>query len=314
MEVKTTPGAFGRMQSWFLREASPFSGRREVQWARVKAAGLVLVGILILLLLILPTGKPEPETFTEQGAYEYKQAEGTSSANLSYSEPLSSRRGQTPTSPWRPGTPAVSGRNSRDSSMILSRDGLDARSEIPAGILVAVKMHSKVVATSLSLPVIGELAEDILHEGELAVPAGSKIFGIVSFDGGSRALVAWNSIQLADGRKRKFAALGLGEDMQAGVEGEIGSDAGKNIVGQALSRFIGAYAEGSMERGMFGVSSGGDSNGWKSGVAEVAKAQADGLAQGLQKERRWIEIDASKPQQAILTEPFVFRAQGGGSG
>ena len=311
MEVKAKCDLFRRLQSLFLTEASPFSGRREVYWGRVRAASLSLVAIIILLLLLLPAERGEPEAFIEQNEYEVRRAEGASSAASSYSGPPSSA-GSPLNSMRTRSAPTISRKTSRDSSMILSRGGADSRNEVPAGILVSVKLRSKLVATSISLPIIGEVTEDILHEGSLAVPAGAKIFGTVSFDGGTRALVAWNSIQLADGRKRKFSALGIGRDMQAGIEGEIGSDAGKNVVGQALSRLIGAYAEGSMERGMFGGSSGGNSNGWKNAVAEVAKTQADGLAQDLQKERRWIEIDASEPQYAILTEPFVFRDPGGG--
>jgi hypothetical protein len=51
---------------------------------------------------------------------------------------------------------------------------------------------------------------------------------------------------MPDGRERAFSAVSVDLDGQVGVQGRIHSDGVKNAVGQTLSRFIGAYAEGSM--------------------------------------------------------------------
>ena len=60
------------------------------------------------------------------------------------------------------------------------------------------------------------------------------------------------SVQFPNGAMKPISGIGVGSDGQVGVEGEVHSEAVKNTVGQTLTRFVGAYAEGSMQRGALG--------------------------------------------------------------
>jgi type IV secretory pathway VirB10-like protein len=165
------------------------------------------------------------------------------------------------------------------------------------------------------MPVIGIVSKDVLQEGELAIPQGAKLFGEASFnDSTERADIAWRAIQLPDGRGRQISALGVGLDSQIGVEGRVHSEALKNAVGQTLTRFIGAYAEGSMQRGVLGASEGGSENGLKNAIAATAKDRAEAWAETMKKEKKWIEIDAGQEVSAVLTQAFPFREPGNTNG
>lgn len=132
-----------------------------------------------------------------------------------------------------------------------------------------------------------------------------------SFDDSSdRAQVVWKSLQFSDGRERQLSAVGISYDGQGGVEGKTHSEAIKNTVGLTLTKFIGAYAEGSMQKGPLGANAGGDDNGMKNAVAETAKDRADSWAHDLQKEKKWIELDSYTESIAVLSSPFIFRDPG----
>jgi type IV secretory pathway VirB10-like protein len=161
------------------------------------------------------------------------------------------------------------------------------------------------------LPVIALVTKDVFHEDNLAIAEGSKIFGEASFDEASdRAQISWKTIQLPDGKERPLGALGISLDGQVGVEGVIHSEAMKNTIGQTVTRFIGAYAEGSMQRGALGANQGGNENGWRNAVAETAKDRTEAWAEDMKKEKKWIELKAGTELFAVLTQPFVFRDPG----
>ncbi|MEK6554611.1 MAG: hypothetical protein AABZ31_05190, partial [Bdellovibrionota bacterium] len=130
------------------------------------------------------------------------------------------------------------------------------------------------------------------------------------YEGGERPKNEWRSVQLPDGRERSLSAIGVGVDGQPGVSGRVHSDALKNAVGQTLTRFIGAYAEGSMQRGALGGSPGGRDNGLKNAIAETARDGAETWANDLKKEKRWIEISNGTEFYANLTANFAFRDPG----
>jgi type IV secretory pathway VirB10-like protein len=161
------------------------------------------------------------------------------------------------------------------------------------------------------MPVMGIVAHEVVHEDSLAIPEGAKVLGDVSFDDSSeRAQISWRSIIFPDGRERPLSAVGVGRDGQLGVEGKVHSDALKNTIGQTVTRFIGAYAEGSMSRGQFGAAEGGHDNGVKNAIAETAKDRAEAWAEDMRKERKWIELDRGAESLVVLNQPFVFRDPG----
>ncbi|MFN9066383.1 MAG: hypothetical protein ACK5V3_04090 [Bdellovibrionales bacterium] len=111
-------------------------------------------------------------------------------------------------------------------------------------------------------------------------------------------------------RERPLSAIGVGSDGQVGVDGRVHSETMKNVIGQTMTRFIGAYAEGSMQRGSLGENPGGAENGLKNAISETAQDQAERWADDLKKEKRWIEISNRTEFYAVLTANFAFRDPG----
>lgn len=195
--------------------------------------------------------------------------------------------------------------------MIIARSGVDGRNQLPAGSRISIKLLQKVIVSNQAMPIIGIVTKEVVHEDSVAIPQGAKIFGEASYnDGSDRAQISWKSVQYPDGRERQISGLGVSNDGQGGVEGNVHSEAFKNTVGQTLTRFVGAYAEGSIQRGALGANNGGEDNGMKNAIAETAKDRAESLAQDMQKEKKWIELNPNSEFFAVLNSPFLFRDPG----
>lgn len=292
---------------FFLAEKVPFSEKRDVNWRAVKWTAIGLVLGFVLVVLVVPSS-PEPSGDLEMAAattakpreLETPQDMGTSSRDLSayYQRPSYGGGGG-------------QGPPSRQASMIVGRGGLDYRTQLPPGSRIPVKILQGAIISSESMPIVGVVTADVEQENGVAIEKGSKIYGEASFDdSGDVATVTWTSIQMADGRERQIAAIGVSLSGHVGVKGNVHSKRAQNVAGGMISRFIGAYAEGSMSRGMLGFSQGGSENGLKQAVAETAKDQADSYASDLKKERRWIELEAGTDCLAVLKQPFAFRDPG----
>lgn len=321
MEVGSRPTLIDRLKNVFLREPIPFTSRREVNWRAVKIMIASSISLAVIVLLLLPTSEPEQTSYLERGDGPSARS-SLSEATLSDETLRQFEQGRTNmagvpkhigylgTGSAGMGNRSMSG--DRNSSMIITRGGLDSRTQLPPGSRVRVRLLEKVTLANQSLPVIGEVSSDFVHEDGLAIPEGAKVFGEASFDSNDdRAQISWRAVQMPDGRQRPFSAISVGLDGQVGVSGKVHSDGVKNTVGQTLTRFIGAYAEGSMQRGAFGGNPGGSENGFKNAVAEPAKDRAEAWAEDLKKERRWIEVSSGVEFSAVLREPFTYRDPGG---
>ena len=307
----------------FLKENIPFTTKREIDWGTVKKCAGLSLGVGLFVLLLLPTPTPEQTVFHERadgrsdGAAAVQESDPTQDA-LSQLQQEKSLAETTPRNMdrlYQGGSAGQSSNDDRSASMILNRTGQDSRNQTPAGSQISVRLTQKVFASGQPVPVIGIVSADFVHEGAVAVPQGSKIFGEVSFDEGSdRARIDLKAIQLADGRERQISAVGVGRDGQTGVDGKIHSEALKNTLGQTLTRFVGAYAAGSMQRGALGSNEGGSDNGWKNAIAETAKDRAENWAEDLKKEKRWVELSSGAEFSAVLTQGFTFRDPGAMNG
>jgi hypothetical protein len=319
MEVAMKESFLERIKNIAFKEKVYFLKRREINWASLAKCGMVALFIGVVGILLIPAPKEKVGEFYEQTGL---QDDLLSSGSNPTQETLSQlgRGGfaaQTPSSldylyapSYRGGGSGSSGEK-RDSPMIMTRGGLDSKTQIPPGSRISVKLYERAVVASQGMPVIGVVTHDFVHEDSVAVPKGSKLFGDVSFDESEgRAQVNWKSIQFPDGRERPFSALGVGPDGQVGVPGQVHSEALKNTIGQAVTRFIGAYAEGSMQKGALGGNPGGSDNGWKNAIAETAKDRAENWTESLKKEKQWIEVSNSTGFYAVLTEAFAFRDPG----
>jgi len=320
MEVdkKNTPKVLSR---WFLKEPKPFTNKQEINKGFVIKIGLSVLTITVLFLLMLPSSQVEPESFQEKidpkTAYERsRDTEGSTDSWAQvqgghlYGAASASRGfelfGQSANAQG-------SGQNQRNlnTPMILTRGGLDSRTQLPPGSRFMFKLIEKTVLSNQAMPIMGVVTQDVIHESSIAIPKESKLLGDVSFDESSeRAQVNWKSVIFPDGRQRELMAIGISGDGQAGVEGNVRSDAFKNTVGHTLTRFVGAYAEGSMTRNQTGYSEGGNDNGLKNAVAETAKDRAQDWANDLKKTRKWIELMPGTQAQAVLNAPFTFKDPG----
>lgn len=320
MELNNALPVSDRVKNVFLKEPIPFVSRREVNWRAVKfvSIGFLLMGVVILL--VLPTSAPEQASYHEKvdpGSTASRAAEASpSDTALSQLEQGRTNLARVPRSLdylyGNSGGGSRGGSRDRNGTMIVTRGGLDSKAQLPPGSRIQVRLIERAIVAGQSMPVIGLVSKDFVHEDGLAVPEGAKLFGEVSFDDNAeRAQVAWRSIQMPDGRERPFSAISVSADGQVGIEGKIHSNAMKNTVGQTLTRFIGAYAEGSMQRGALGSNPGGSDNGLKNAVAETAKDRAEAWAEDLKKEKKWIELSSGTQFFAVLKEPFTFRDPGG---
>lgn len=308
----------------FLKEPKPFTTKRDINWPAIKKAGAMGVGVAVLTLLFVPAPKSEKSSFHEKGdarAVSVAKIPDSSATDDTWSQLQAAKTatGSVPSSldylyrSAQETVPAGGGGHGddRSASMIMSRGVLDSKTQLPPGSRIRVRLTERAIVSGQAMPVIGIVSTDVMHEDTIAIPQGSKLFGEVSFDESSeRARVSWREIQMPDGRTRQISAVGVGGDGQVGVDGHVHSEAVKNAVGQTITRFIGAYAEGSMSRGQFGASDGGQANGLKNAVAETAKDRANAWAEDLSKERKWIELEAGSESFAVLSQSFSFRDPG----
>jgi type IV secretory pathway VirB10-like protein len=311
------------LKKYFLKEPKPFTSKREVHWVRVQTWAIVSVGFLILGLLLMPTSEPTQDSFHE------KAERGTlGQSRLAENDPTQETIRQLQESQanvrqvhgsldylYKPSGPSGSGggrsEQDRSSSMILNREGVDVRTQLSAGTRVSIRLSNKVTIANQGMPVVGIVSHDVASESGTAIPSGSKVLGDATFDSDAeRATINWRSIILPDGRERPFSAVGVGRDGQVGVDGRVRSDGVKNAVGQTLTKFVGAYAAGSMNTGMLGANQGGHENGLRNAVAQTATDRANAMGEALQKERKWIELDSGTETFAVLNQPFTFRDAG----
>ena len=306
-----------RLSKLLLKDALPLTKKRDVNWSVLRKFAGIGIGIAVLIVLLLPAPKEEQTVFherTQGGSVSESGQNNPTQDTLVQLQAARTNVAAVPTSLdhlYAGGGTGVGSTRDRNSSMILTRGGVDSRTQLPPGSRIPVRLLQGAVVANQAMPVIALVARDVVQEDGLAIPKDSKLFGDVSFDDGSeRAQVSWKSIQFPDGRERQLSAIGVGQDGQVGVNGKIHSDALKNTVGQTLTRFIGAYAEGSMQRGALGASEGGRDNGLKNAIAETAKDRAEAWAEDMKKERKWIELRAGSEFYAVVTQPFTFRDPG----
>jgi type IV secretory pathway VirB10-like protein len=305
------------------KEEKPFRTKREINWKFFSNLSIVTVVLVIMAVIIKPQSVPNQEVFhekTQSGAVvrttENNPTEQTvaqfqkGSVNL---QNVHSSLDNTyaPTSGGG-GQLGHSGGKERNASMILARSGSDIKNQLSAGTRIFIKLIDKIIVSTQALPLVGIITRDVTHDDELAIPQGSKVLGSVSFDDSSeRANINLTNIIFPDGRERQISAVAIGADEQLGVEGNIKSKALQNTAGFAFSRFIGAYAQGSMSSGQLGAQSGGSQNGMKNAISATAEDRANAYADDMKKQKKWIELTNGTQFMAILNQYFIYREPGG---
>ena len=324
METLMKGGVNLNFKNSFLKESKPFTSKRDVKWYKVYGLLGLFLFLTIVAILFWPSSKLDQEIFQEKaehGSLNQKEFSDTDSGNETIKQFQESRSNAQRVHGsldylYRPDTVTGSGRSGgnspdRNSSMILSRGGTDTRTQLSSGTRVAIRLTGNTTIANQGMPVVGIVSLDVSSEGGTAIPSGSKVLGDASFDEDSeRASINWRSIILPDGRERPFSAIGIDRNGQVGVGGKIRSDGVKNALGQTLTRFVGAYAAGSMNTGAFGANQGGNTNGFRNAIAQTATDRANSMGEDLQKERKWIELQSGSETLAVLNQPFSFRDAG----
>lgn len=322
METTESSSLIDKLSKFYLKSPKPFTKKRDINWRAINISAGVGVAGLVVVLLLLPTQPQESTVFSERVDSSGNKIQSMTESNpttdaWSQLQQAQASVGAVPRSfdylsPGQGRQAGSSNTPDRNSSMILSRNGLDAKTQLPPGTKIKVKTTDAFTLSTQAVPIIGIVVSDLEYEGTIAIPRGAKVIGEISFDESSeRAAISFRTIQMPDGRERQISAIGIGNDGQYGINGKVKSEAFKNTMGQTLTRFIGAYAEGSMQRGPMGSSQGGEENGMKNAVAQTAKDRAEAWAEDLKKEKKWIEISANKEFSAVINQPFPFRDPGG---
>lgn len=323
METNESPTLINKISKCYLKEQKPFTQKRDINWKALKISALSGIFIAVLILLLMPTSQPETTQFSEKvDSYGYKiqtVAESNPTADAwAQMQQSQLNSGVAPRTidylNGSAGSHTGLGSNSkpdRSSSMIIGRSGVDSKMQLSPGTKIKVRLNDSVTLSNESVPVIATVVSDVEYDNSIAIPSGAKVIGEISFDESSeRASVTFRSLQMPDGRERSISAIALGNDGQYGIEGKVNSMAIKNTIGQTLTRFIGAYADGSIQRGQLGASQGGHETGMKTAVAETAKDRAEAWAEDLKKEKKWLEVKAGKEFILIINQPYQFRDPG----
>ncbi len=312
------------LKTYFLKEPKPFVSKRDFNWTKLKMIGGFTLFFGIAAVLFWPTSKPEQTTFSEKaeaGSLKQPKVEGHDPSQEALAQFQESRANANQVHSnldylYKPSSSGYGGGGSgaaqdQNSAMILSRTGADSRTQLSSGTKVVIRLSGKTTISNDPMPVVGIVSSDVASESGTAIPSGSKVLGDASFDpDNERASTAWRSIIMTDGRERPFSAISLGRDGENGIDGNVHSDGVKNVVGQTLTRFVGAYAAGSMNTGMFGANQGGNTNGLRNAIAQTATDRANAMGENLQKERKWIELEGGTETIAVLNQPFTFRDAG----
>lgn len=296
----------------FIIEPVSFSTKRRINF---RGLGWLLCGFLAIFCLVVffvPTPAEQTRNYSERTNESGNQTVGGQSGQaVPYQSPLNPAAVRSAVATGNVGGGGGAPASNRNTSMIIGRDN-DLSTTLPPGTKFWVKLAQPATVTNRTLPIIGVVVSTVSGGNSIAIPENSKIFGEAMLDSESeRASITWKSIMFPDGRSKTLSALALGEDNQAGVDGNYHSDALKNTAGQFVSRFVGGVAQGAMTRSPFGVSQGGIQNGLLQGVADTAKDRTDSWSEDMKKPRAWIELEAGARFQVILSQPFIYRDPGG---
>ena len=308
MEVKAIVSSYlEKLRQFFVKE-TPFSQKKELKLSAFKWLGLVAVLVFVCVVLLLPDEVPvqfsekietkKEDTQAEQAASEPKQ---NSSAQL-WASPKRELYGS---------SGGGSGASVNYNTSMVVGGGANAKTQLHAGVRLALRILDKVIVSQDPVPVLAELIVNSETESGLKLPAGTKFYGEASFSKGSdRATVTFKQISLPNGQMRPINARATGKDGQGGIPGRVYSDGVKNTTGQVITSFVGGLAAGSVQTDIFGRSQGGIGNGLLTAVSETARMKAQDYGEKLKAEREWIEIQSNTECDAQLVEAMNLQTGG----
>ncbi len=303
-----------------LKDKKPFIKQRDLNWKIIKFSSIAILVIGVFILISIPESAFKNEPFHEKaeaGTLKPSNTQNDDPTNetLRQFNEAQASMGSIPRSlDYLYNTNSSSnagGVSNQNDSMIIGRDGTNARNELKIGTRFSVQILDRTTISNQSMPVQGRIIHNISSDNNLAIESNSTILGDATFDEASGvATINWKSIILPNGSQRPISASAINSDGRIGVTGKIESEGMKNAVGQTITHFIGAYAEGSMSKGSFGSSEGGHKNGLKNAVAQTAIDRVNKMGEEIQKERTWIVLERGTECLAMLSQPYVFKEVG----
>ena len=285
MEVKAAIHKFSAAIKGVFVKKSHVGGKAELKFANIKMLALTLLVLFFLIVLVMPgesdlgfTSKiNDSPTHTKSAHADSTHAQSDKASTL-----------------WgKPKMPSGSGAGvpNYNQSMVIGPSNGNAKSQLRAGIRVAIRVLDKFVVSETAVPILAESISDVRTESGLYLPAGTRFYGEASHQRDTdRALIRFSQVSLPSGEIRQVRAMALGKDGQSGIIGDLKTDAIKNTAGQMVTSFIGGFAAGSMQTDMLGGSKGGVQNGLLNAVATTAKERAQGYGERLKRERQRVEV------------------------
>jgi hypothetical protein len=104
-------------------------------------------------------------------------------------------------------------------------------------------------------------------------------------------------------------AVAVDSSGQAGLEGNVKSDAVKNSTGQVITSFVGSLAAGSVSRDVFGQSVGGIQNGLLQAFSDTAKDRASQYGEKMKEAREWIEVESGVYFDALIQQSVNLKPE-----
>jgi type IV secretory pathway VirB10-like protein len=303
----------GKVKDVFLKEPLPFTDKRDLNWSVIKKSGILSLIGLVFALLLMPEPKAKSTDFSEERPQTIaeKESEIDKINNDTYNLISGGNNfdSKSKLSGLYKKEPSPSN-HKHASSMVIARNDLNSGNTLPMSSKIQFSLPTALKVEGSQMPVMAIVTNDVYYKESLAIPKNSSLFGHASFGENERVTINWKLVQFADGSEKKIQAGTVGLDGRMGVPGNLKGNSTANVAGQTISNVIAAYAQGSMQTGPLGANRGGHENGMRNAVSVTAKDRSEAWAEDLQKQVRWIEVDAGTSAFALVTQPFVFRDPG----
>lgn len=197
-----------------------------------------------------------------------------------------------------------------NTAMVIGAKKGNAKDQLHAGLKIRLQNVDKFIASQDGTPMIARSLETVSTESGFIIPEGSIFYGEASYQSSSnKAQIKFNRISFPDGRIQDIQATAVDSSGQAGLNGDVKSDAVKNSAGQILTTFVGGLAAGSVSRDMFGQSAGGIQNGLLQALSDTAKDRATQYGEKMKEAREWIEIESGVYFEAVILQAVNLKQE-----
>lgn len=302
------------LKNIFLKEPLPFTDKRDINWSFIKKISAISMSGLIFILLFIPEEQAETNaSFSEERSQTIAEKESEiDKINHDTLNLLSRsyRHGNSKNLDHLYARNQISNESKHSQSMVIARTDLNSGNTLPMSTKILLIIPTAIKVEGNQIPIMAFVKDDVYYKDSLAIPKNSALFGHASLSDSDRVNIDWSLVQFSDGSEKKIQATSVGTDGRVGVPGKLEGNSSTNAAGQPLSSIIAAYAEGSKETGPLGANRGGHKNGVRNAVAETARSRSESWAKNLQKEVRWVTLEAGIETYALVTQPFVFRDPG----